>query len=61
MQKKKKKNTVIDLSELPPCRNVLQIHSERANFVAKVWRCSLKNKIDKKSFASHDWDEYGDV
>ena len=32
-----------------------------ANFVAKVWRSSLKNKIDEESFANHGWDEYGDI
>ena len=32
-----------------------------ANFVAKVWRFSLKNKIDEESFAYHGWDEYGDI
>ena len=60
-KKHAKENKVIDLSALPPCRNVLRIHSERANFVAKVWRSSLKNKIDEESFANHGWDEYGDI
>ena len=30
-------------------------------FVAKVWRSLLKNKIDEESFASHGWDDYGDI
>ena len=52
---------VIDLSALLPCCNVHQIHSERTNFVAKLWGSVLKNKIDKQSFANHGWDEYGDI
>ena len=49
------------MSALPPYRNVFRIHSERANFVAKVWRCSLENKIDEESFANHGCDEYGNI
>ena len=60
-KKHAKENKVIDLSALPPCRNTLWTHSEMANFVAKVWRFSLKNKIDEESFAYHGWDEYGDI
>ena len=56
-----KENNVINLSALPPCSNVLRIHSERANFVAKVWRSSLKNKIDEESFVNLGWDEYGNI
>ena len=47
-KKHAKENKVIDLSALPPCRNVLQIHSKRVNFVAKVLRSALKNKIDEE-------------
>ena len=56
-----KENKVIDLSALPPCCNVLRIHSERANFVAKIWRSSLKNKIDEESFVNQGWDEYDNI
>ena len=55
-KKHAEENKVIDLSALPPRRNVLRIHSERANFVAKIWRSSLKNKIDEESFVNHGWD-----
>ena len=56
-----KENKVIDLPALPPSCNFLRIHPERANFVTKVWRSLLKNKIDEESFASHGWDDYGDI
>ena len=59
-KKHAKENKVIDLSALPPCCNVLRIHSERTNFVAKVWISSMKNNIDKESFANHGWDKHGD-
>ena len=56
-----KENKVIDLPALPPCFNFLRIHPERGNFVTKVWRSLLKHKIDEESFASHGWDDYGDI
>ena len=60
-KKHAKENKVIDLPALPACRNVLRTHSERADFVAKVWRSSLENKINEESFVNHDWDEYGNI
>ena len=60
-KKHAKESKVIDLSALPPCRNVLQIRSERATFFAKVWRSSLANKIDEENFANQGWDEYGNI
>ena len=55
------RNKVIDLSGLPPCPNVLWVHSERTNFVAKIWRSALKNKIYKENLTFHGWDEYGNI
>ena len=60
-KKHAKENKVIDLSALPPCRNVLRIHSERANFFTKVWRSALKNKINEESFTIHGWVEYSNI
>ena len=60
-KKHAKENKVIDLPALPACRNVLRTHSERADFVAKVWRSSLENKINEESFVNHGWDEYGNI
>ena len=40
----KENKVIVDLSALPPCCNVLRIYSERANFIAKKWRSSLKNQ-----------------
>ena len=59
-KKHAKENKVIDLSALPPCRNVLRIHSERAKFITKFCISSMKNNIGKESFANHGWDKHGD-
>ena len=62
LQKKHAKEKVIDLSALPPhCPDVLRIHSEKADFVAKVWIYSLKNRIGEESFTNHGWGEYSDI
>ena len=47
-EKHAKENLVINLTALPPCLNVLRIYSERANFVIKVWKSSLKKKLMKR-------------
>ena len=47
-EKHAKENLVINLTVLPPCLNVFRIYSERANFVIKVWKSSLKKKLMKR-------------
>ena len=37
-KKHKKRNKIIDLSLLPPCKSVLRLYSKRANAVAYLWR-----------------------
>ena len=32
------KNKIVDLSLLPPCQSTLKLHSNPANFVAKIWK-----------------------
>ena len=60
-KKHAKENKVTDLSALPPCHDALQINSEKANFVAKVLKSSLKRNIDKENFANHGRAEYADI
>ena len=52
---------VIDLSVLPPCQDVLRLHSARANFLVEVWRSLLKNKFDEESFTNRGRDENGNI
>ena len=51
----------IDLSVLLPCHDALRLHSARANFVVKVWRFSLKKKIDEESFTNNGWVANGNI
>ena len=40
LQKYSSTSNVIDLAVLPPCRSVLYLHAQRANYVAKIWKSS---------------------
>ena len=48
-RKNEQYNKFIDLALLPPCQNVLRLHSKRANFVAYLWEQSLAKLDDKYS------------
>ena len=54
-----KQNKVIDMSALPPCKETLNLHSVRANYVAKIWRLSLQSNINAPSFSGYGWDSEG--
>ena len=46
LQKYSSISKVIDLAVLLPCRSVLYLHAQRANYVAKIWKssnCWLEN------------------
>ncbi|GFO40758.1 hypothetical protein PoB_006726300 [Plakobranchus ocellatus] len=36
----------VDLSHMPPCQDVLLLHTQRANFQIKIWRASSSNFPD---------------
>ena len=40
---------------LPPCRDALLLHCQRANYQAALWRKTSWNKIDAPSPSSHGW------
>ncbi|GFO00341.1 hypothetical protein PoB_002684600 [Plakobranchus ocellatus] len=33
----------VDLSQMPPCQDVLMLHTQTANFQTKIWRASSSN------------------
>ena len=41
MKKYTRQNKVVDLSSLPPCNQVLQLHTARANTIAAIWKSSV--------------------
>ena len=51
-----KEEKVIDLSMLPPCHSVLMLHAKRANFVAKIWKCSDEAQLQTPDIRMHGWD-----
>ena len=49
-------NEIVDISTLPPCRSVLLVHSERANYAGCVWKRSLEANFELTSISDHGWD-----
>ena len=48
-----------ELSLLPSCQSVLQYHTQRAVYVAKLWRSSYIPSIDAPQFTQFGWDSEG--
>ena len=45
-KKRQKENKIIDMAALPPCENVLHLHSKRANAVAYMWRNAVNPIVE---------------
>ena len=56
-----KKEKVIDLSLLPPCWDSLQLHTFRANYVARRYRLSEEAIINEPRKELHGWFEDGQI
>lgn len=50
-----KRNKIIDLCFLPPCRSSLVLHTKRANFIARMWRRSQNPILSLPSASEHGW------
>ena len=44
-----------------PCRSSLQLHCNRSNYVARIWRSSISCNIDPDYIQNHGWSENGDI
>ena len=60
-KKKYAQRNIPDLSILPPCQSVLQLHSTRVNFVTCLWRKSLQPMIDVPPIYEHGWLNDGEI
>ena len=60
-RKYKSEGKIVDLSLLPPCRSVLKLHAERANYVAKIWRSSTTSSMEMPIISNHGWESNGDI
>ena len=54
-EKLEKDGKVIGLSLLPPCQTSLELHSKRANFVAKMWRDASSPVLSPNDPSNHGW------
>ena len=60
-KKYEKDDKIIDISLLPPCQSVLLLHAKRANFVAKILKCSNEAKPQIPDVEMHGWDVNGKI
>ena len=56
-----RKGKIQDLSLLPPCRQSLQLHCQRSNYIAKVWRSCLQANIDFADTEQNGWSTDGKI
>ena len=54
-------NKIVDLSSLPPCQSVLNLHTSRANFVAKVWKSAGVHQLEFPNLSAHGWTEMCEI
>ena len=47
------------LSLLPPCRETLNLKSQRCNYVAKLCKSSLQYTIDLDAITANRWSDEG--
>jgi hypothetical protein len=45
----------VSCEQLPPCYDVLQLHTKRANYQARIWRESLINNQSEVDPLEHGW------
>ena len=60
-QKYSSARKVIDLALPPPCRSVLNLHTNRTNLVAKMWKSSNISWFDMPNIEEHGWNVYGEI
>ena len=48
-------NGSIDSECLPPCHNALQLHTQRTNYISKIWKMSLEANLEVPSPVGHGW------
>ena len=50
-----KQNKVVNLSLLPPCKSTLEKHLQRANYVARIWKCCGISNTDYPHPSQYGW------
>ena len=60
-KKCKQEGIITDLSVMPPCKPVLRLHTQSANYVAKIWKSSMENEVNCPDITRHGWNEDGSI
>ena len=55
------KDTLIDLSILPPCKSSLMLHIERANYVARIWKTASTSMVRPPEVSEHGWSNSAEI
>ena len=51
----RKKKRIVDLAMLPPCRASLNLHLQRSNYIARIWRQASLGEMHEVSALLHGW------
>ena len=46
---------------MPPSKSVLRLHTQRANYVAKIRKLSIENEVNCPDITRHGWNEDGSI
>ena len=57
----RKNGKVVDLALLPPCASTLRKHTDRADYVGKMWRNAKEPLQNLDSFVDNGWLEDGNI
>ena len=57
----KERYELIDLSLLPPCKTTLNLHLQRCNYVARIWKCSGSAENNYPLPSEHGWNADFDI
>ena len=60
-KKCKQERIITDLPVMPLCKSVLRLHTQRANYVAKIWKSSMENEVNCPDITQHGWNEDGSI
>ena len=61
MEKYKRENKVIDLSNITPCFTSLFLHLQRANYVARIWKLAICASLSPPDITERGLDKNGRI
>jgi len=56
-----RESKVIDLTLLPPCKPALNKHIQRANYIARIWKCCDTANVPYPHPSQHGWNSHCEI